>query len=202
MTAALLPALGVLLVAKPNLGLAIFAYRPNRTAVIASAALLALSLALLPHWPLDWLHSLALDRRSATHPIPLLTPLGAVLVLALLRWRRPEARLLFAMACVPQLLFFYDQLALWLVPRSSRESLWLTLASGLAFLAMILLAPTDAERPRVATQCVLLGVYWPALGMVLRRPNVATDSGDARPSRAERDRERETEGEIAGARAR
>lgn len=168
---ALLPIGGFLAVTKPNLGLALTIYRPSRGALLGFAALLGMSLILLPSWPRDWLHSLALDRRSGTHVAPIMTPFGFVLVLSLLRWRRPEARLLLAMACVPQLLFFYDQLPLLLLAASRLEKYALIVASDIAFLIWMALGHDSAAGPRIAEWCVILGIYLPCLVMLLRRPN-------------------------------
>lgn len=169
--AALLPTGGFLAITKPNLGLALTVYRPTRVAVLGSALFVAFSVLLLPTWPRDWLHSLALDHQSGTHVAPVTTPLGFVLILALLRWRRPEARLLIAMACVPQLLFFYDQLPLMLVPSSRRESYALIIPSSVAFLVWLTIGHESASGPQVAEWCVMLSMYIPCLIIVLRRPN-------------------------------
>lgn len=46
---------------------------------------------LLPHWPVDWLDAL----RGAPHYAPpVQRPGGFLLLLAFLRWRQPEARML------------------------------------------------------------------------------------------------------------
>ena len=169
--AALLPACGFLAVAKPNLGLALTIYRPSRAGLIGCALLLALSLLVLPSWPRDWLHSLSVDRQSGTHVAPIATPFGVVLLLALLRWRRPEARLLLVMACVPQLLFFYDQLPLMLVPSSRRESYAIVIPSSVAFLVWLVMGHGSVGGPKVAEWCVMLSTYIPCLIIILRRPN-------------------------------
>ncbi|HEX7940652.1 MAG TPA: hypothetical protein VF488_02570, partial [Gemmatimonadaceae bacterium] len=168
--AALLPGLGFLAVCKPNLGLALAARKPSRSIVLGGAAVLAATVLLRPSWPGEWLANLGLLR---LHPPPVMTPLGAVMLLALLRWRRPEARLVAAMACVPQLLFWSDQLPLLLVPRNLRQSLWCCILSS----ASVGVATFLSQRPGSATQThggisdglvryagtpVLLGVYLPA----------------------------------------
>ena len=77
-----------------------------------------------------------------------------------------------AMACVPQLMYFADQLPLWLVPESRRESMVLSGFSALAW-AVSLVTNIEAGRSPAFSSVpfVLLGVYLPALIMVLRRPN-------------------------------
>jgi hypothetical protein len=169
--AALLPAGGVLATTKPNLGLALTVYRPTRIGILGSALFLALSIWVLPTWPRDWLHSLSLDQQSGTHVAPIMTPLGFALALALLRWRRPEARLFIAMACVPQLLFFYDQLPLLLVPSTKGESYAVIIPSSVAFLVWLLVGHGHESGPRVAEWCVMLSIYVPCLIIILRRPN-------------------------------
>lgn len=166
--AAILPAAGIALAAKPTLGLALAAYRLDKR-IIAGAALFGVAtLALRPTWPGEWLHNLQF---VVTHPPPIATPLGVVLLLALLRWRQPEARLLFALACVPQLLFFADQLAVGLVARTRSELtalVALQLAAWLAWWSWV--GPNDAYVD-FAAPFVMVGVYLPALVVVLRRPN-------------------------------
>ena len=179
--AALLPACGFLAIAKPNLGIALFVYRPSRAALIGCATLLALSLLVLPSWPRYWLHSLSLDHQSGTHLAPIATPLGPVLALALLRWRRPEARLLLAMACVPQLLFFYDQLPLMLVATKKQERYALAILSGVAFLVWMVLGHGSTAGPKIAEWCVMLGIYLPCLIAVLRNPGESAAGGETSP---------------------
>ena len=164
-----LPAIAWLAVLKPNVGLAVTVAKPSRLGVLGGAALLVLTLAIQPTWPAEWLRNL---RSMPGHPTPLLTPGGFLLLLALLRWRRSEARLVAAMALVPQLMYFCDQLPLWLVPRTRRESMVLSATSLIAWLAaMVLSARADRQPAFNSTWFVLAGVYLPTLLMVLRRPN-------------------------------
>ncbi len=108
--AALVPSLGWLLVCKPTVGFALWCAYPSRRALIPGAILVLLTVALRPSWPLEWLATL----RSASHIRPLLVqPGGIVALLALLRWRRPEARLLAALVCVPQTALLYEAVPLF-----------------------------------------------------------------------------------------
>lgn len=172
---AILPVAGIALAAKPTLGAALALYRLDLR-MMAIAALFGLATLLLrPTWPMEWLANL---QHVATHPPPIATPLGFVLVLALLRWRQPEARLLFALACVPQLLFFADQLAVGLVARTRSELTTLValqLGAWLGWWAWI--GPGDAYVD-AAAPFVMLGVYLPALVVVLRRPNSSAAAND------------------------
>jgi hypothetical protein len=187
--AVLIPIGGFLALTKPNVGLALTVFRPTWVGIAGCAAFLAASLIVLPTWPRDWLHNLALDRQSGTHIAPITTPLGLLLLLSLLRWRRAEARLLLAMACVPQLLFFYDQLPLMLVPASRRERYLLIIASDLALFVWLMTGHDSAAGPRIAQWCVMASMYLPCLIMILRRPNEGSvpawvDRGAARMSMA------------------
>ena len=166
--AALLPAAGWLATLKPNLGLAVFVGRPSWRFAISAAIAGLLSLLVLPRWPLEWL---AAVRSLPGHPAPILSLGGAGLVLlaALVRWRSADARLLLAMACVPQLLLFADQLPLWLVARDRRETMLLSAASLVAFVGWFAMLPPGEPDVLAAQPWVLAGVYLPALVLVLRR---------------------------------
>jgi hypothetical protein len=163
--AALEPALGFVFAAKPNIGLAAWIYRPTRRAVVASIILFAASFAFLPRWPIDWVHNIS-GRPEKLAPVR--TLLGPLLLLALARWREKESRLFVAMACLPQALFFYDQLPLWLIPRTLRQSLLLSLASFLLLL-------TWFHRIRPETLYVqsaipyATAIYFVSLGLILWR---------------------------------
>ncbi len=172
--AALLPMLAFLLPAKPNLGLSLVLAKPTRAMVIGCVAILSLSLVVMPHWPAAWYATVTGPfRQTVPHPAPVTTfgGFGALILLALLRWRRPEARLIALMACVPQLPFWADQLPLALVARSSREVIWSLLGGHLCFIGWFLFAPKVAYYVPVMQPYALVGTYLPALIMVLRRPN-------------------------------
>jgi hypothetical protein len=99
-----------------------------------------------------------------------------VLLLAALRWRRPEARLLLLMACMPQFPFFYDQLPLWLIPQSRRQALnlsWFSFGAFFSWLAFSFDWTTRQVHMASAAPYVLALIYIPCLVMVLRRPNEA-----------------------------
>lgn len=130
LAATLLPWLGWVAVAKPTVGLATWVARPSwRTAAVIAAVGLA-SLLIQPDWLGEWLSNVTGREEKF---IPVLRPGGFVLLAAIVAWRRAEGRLFLAMILVPQTLLFYDQLLLWLVPRTLRQSLVLSLYSVLAF---------------------------------------------------------------------
>lgn len=169
---ALVPALAWLAPVKPNLGLASVAFRPSLVAIAGSAIFVALSLLIDPQWPMEWLQSLA-DRVAGVYRMPIAVPPGFLLILAVLRWRRPEARLLLMMSVVPQLFLFYDQLLLWLIPKTWRETAGLSALSFFAiafaragYVSSDLRHLIDAYAP-----VIVATMYLPCLIMVLRRPN-------------------------------
>lgn len=177
--AALIPALSWTAVAKPNIGVAIAASAQSvrSIAIMAGGALLltGASFAILPDWVSQWLANV----RSAGHFQPLLVRPGGFLVLAaLLRWRRPEARLLVALAATPLTPTFYDPVMLFLVARTFREALVLALGSLALYFVVAFAAPApnlEDWGAVVATASVWL-LYLPCVFMVLRRPNRA-DAG-------------------------
>jgi hypothetical protein len=165
----LVPALGFVTPAKPSLGAAIFGAAPSRGALAGAAVLTALSLWVVPGWPLAWLANL---HHLTPHPAPITTWLAPGLALALLRWRQREARLLFLYGCVPQLLLFADQLPLLLVARGRTQAMILWGATWLGALFWLNSVPTWARQyVQSAQPYVLMSVYVPAIVLVLFRPN-------------------------------
>lgn len=166
--AALLPGLEWLLACKPNLGAALFLYHPSRRALLGPVVFGLLSLLLLPTWPLDWLYVIA---RLQGHGLPvLLLPFGPLLLLAGLRWRTPQGRLLLGLSLLPQLLFFYDQLPLWLLPRTWKLSLAYAGLSWLGYFAWRRLGGMGLAGGEVTiqpAQIVMGFIYLPALGYLL-----------------------------------
>src|SRR5262249_42028692 len=135
---ALFPATRALSMLKPNLGLAVFAWRPAWRNVLLASAIFIVSVWFWPSWPHSWYLT---AHGSPAHHSPALTGIGALALLSILRWRRPEARLLFAMTVVPHGLYFYDELPLWLVAQTRRESMLLVLTSWLGWLGWNIASP-------------------------------------------------------------
>ncbi len=169
---ALFPAVGVLYVVKPTIGAVSFVYRPSLTAVVGGVALLGLSFAIWPAWFGSWL---AAVRHAPNIVAPVTRPGGFLLLLALLRWRRREARLLGALACVPHTILPQEALVLFLIPTTYREGAALSLLTSLAVLLVYVLgAPRGyAALLDLAWPIMLVVVYLPVLVLVLRRPNTA-----------------------------
>ena len=168
MAAVLLPGLGFLAVCKPNLGLALAFARPTRAAIYGGAAVLLGSLAFDPGWPVKWIANL---RTMQGHPPPIMTLAGVVLLAAAIRWRREDARIVLGMAAVPQMPMFADQLPLLLVARTRVESMLLALASHIGGLLWVKTRAPDDHPSANAALFVIAFLYYPALALVLRRPN-------------------------------
>jgi hypothetical protein len=176
--AMLLPLLSGVAAAKPNIGLGMVAYadraRTLWSMTVGGIILVALSFAILPSWLEFWLE----NARSAPHVSPLaLRPGGPLLLFALLRWRRPEARLLASLGCIPLTPTFYDPVLLYLVTRTFREALTLTVCTFALFFIVAFSGPiptAESWGDIVATGSVW-AIYLPCLIMVLLRPNVSTE---------------------------
>lgn len=164
MAAALVAPLGWALACKPTLGAALFLYRPSWRALWMGLVFVALSLLILPRWPLEWLEA---TRHVPHHFAPVLRPFGALALLALVRWRAPEGRIVAAMSLVPQNLYFYDQLPLWLAARSGWAGAALTATSWLAFVAVRLSCDDPHFCGREAEPWVIALLYLPAVAIVL-----------------------------------
>ena len=95
---AVLPNLGFVLAAKPSIGLVIAAGYLTRRALVLAVALTVRE----PGGVAGVAARVAAERPRRIHVSPLLRPGGVLLLLALVRWRRPEARMLATFACVPQ----------------------------------------------------------------------------------------------------
>jgi hypothetical protein len=172
-----LPWLGFAFACKPTIGLALFTSRPSRTAFIAAATIVLVSLTVMPSWPLAWFRAIQ-DAPHVRSPITYLG--GPIILLAALRWRRPEARVMLALAIVPQTFYEPDTLPLFLVAETRMECLVLAIGSGLARVASAAFLPAPdpsahftafASSLAERAPFLIAGVYLPAVVMVLRRPN-------------------------------
>ena len=172
--ALLLPALGFLIAVKPNLGIAALVTRPSRPMILGAACLVVVSIAAMPSWPGRWLAAMA---TAPPHLLPVGTWLGAPLVLAVLRWRRPEGRLLLAMSLLPQTATFADQLMLFLVPQTRRQSLGLALIGVVGGVAWMVRLRSGGHPAIVGGPYVVAALYLPALVVLLRQPNAGAIPG-------------------------
>ena len=170
----LLPAIGWVWTAKPNLGIAQLAAKPNRfalaSAILGGSALVLIAFMYLPSWVGDWF----MATRAAPHIRPLaLSWLGAPLLLAVFRWRRPEGRVLFALAIVPMNPGVHDALLLLATPLPFAAAALLS-ASTLLVDAIVGDWPSYSSFAAYATansHTLLALVYLPALVMAFRQPN-------------------------------
>jgi hypothetical protein len=166
--AAVLPAISWIWAAKPSLGAALFVAYPARRAVIGGVLLLVLTFLSFPTWPIRWVEAL----RETNHVAPIVRPGGVVLLLALIRWRLPEGRLLAALACVPQTIGLYEALPLFLIPANRWQGYLLAVFSYVAAFAQIMLVPRMPDVSWEATNAarwpfVFAFLYVPALVLLL-----------------------------------
>lgn len=174
----LMPPLAWMLSAKPTLGLAVVtgvgSLRTIKYATAGFIVLVIVSLALLPSWPAEWMKAVSHDvgmRPAFTWPF------GAFVLLAALRWRLPEARLLFVMGCVPTTASWYEALPLLLVGRTKRECQALSLISSVGYVLQGAFLTTQGfVEPRHTRPLMLAFCYLPALFVVLRRPSTSRSS--------------------------
>ena len=147
--------------AKPQIGLPIFLTRLSRRGLAACAVVGLASLAIMPKWPLLWFRQTG----NYEHFIPILVLPGVLLLLALLRYRQREARLLFLSALMPQR-WFFDSFILWLIPQSRREIIWTVFFSWGAGIWRWYHIPTSFTQ---VGRYTVIFLYLPMLAVVLLR---------------------------------
>lgn len=170
----LLPAISWVWVAKPNLGVAQLAAKPSRpalvSAILGGCALALVAFAYLPSWVGDWFGTM----HRAPHIRPLaFSWLGWPLLLAALRWRRPEGRALLALAIVPTNPGVQDALLLLATPLPFGNAALLSVSS---LLVDVIVGdwpsyPSFADYATASAHVLLALIYLPALVMMFRRPN-------------------------------
>ncbi|HYN80354.1 MAG TPA: hypothetical protein VES88_02555 [Gemmatimonadaceae bacterium] len=169
------PWVGLVLAAKPQTAIPLLLATQSRKALvfalIGGVVLTGISLALFPGWPLVWIEGV----RNARFMDPPITRFGGFLVLlALLRWRRPEAWLIVALACMPQAWGWYNTLPLFTIPATWRESVAMAVvATAGAWIAGSSLHPVASLAALYdwIGMLIVFSVYLPATVLVLRRPN-------------------------------
>jgi hypothetical protein len=175
--AAMVPWFGWAFACKPNAGLPVLtassSVRSALMGLTSAAALLVLAFVLRPGWVGDWLTAI----RGQPHFRPyVLRPGGFLMLLALLRWRRPEARWLATLACVPGTPGPQEALVFFTWPMSPRQLLVLGL---LSHAAMWIAFPARQSGnfysyAEVAAVANIAFLYVPMLVVILRRPNEGT----------------------------
>jgi len=164
--AILLPPLGFLLAVRPNISAALWIARPSWLALPGALVFFGLSLAMYPSWPREWWMALPADTAFLAPPI--LRPMGFLLLLAAIKWRTPEARLLLGMAFIPQTTLPYELVALALIPANRLEMAVYVVGSWMAVVASNHMQL--AEWGSTGWPISLCTVYAPMLYLVLRRP--------------------------------
>jgi hypothetical protein len=165
-----LPWAGIVAAAKPNVGLALLAGARSRRHVLwivgSMLVLLLVSLVLNPGWPLEWRATLA----GAPHFKPLLLrPGGFLMLLALVRWRDPDARLLLALTLIPQTGIWYEAAPALFVLRTLPEAAIIAVLTQTAHLAAGQHPPGFAAESWHIGTLTLWSVLIPSMLIVLRR---------------------------------
>jgi hypothetical protein len=162
---AFFPLLLPLTMAKPQIGLPVFLTHSSRRGVVLSLLVGAVTLAIMPKWPLIWIGQLG----HYEHFIPLLVLPGPLLLLALFRYRDRDAILLLLAACMPQR-WFFDAFILWLIPKSRREIVWTVFFSWGAGLWRWYHVPHSFAE---VGEWAVVFLYLPVLAVVLCRKKLA-----------------------------
>jgi hypothetical protein len=170
--------LGVFLIVKPHTGFPILVARPSWWTIGGGSLCVLLAFLVAPEWLAHWRASLAVGHGhlgATPTGIPYtalaLLPGGFLVLFALTRWRRPEARLLVALACVPQSLLLYETVPLALVPRGWKESATFTAMSYIV-LWLVPRPPVSFPAHALATgRLSTILIYVPLTVMLLRGPN-------------------------------
>jgi hypothetical protein len=168
--ASLFPALGFLLAVKLNMGTALWLARPSRLAALGAAGFLLLSFLVFPSWPREWVRSILQQNQDL---VPLIfRPFGFLLLLAAIRLRTAEGRLLFALALIPQNAMPFELLPLALIPSNAKE-MGVYVVGTLLTLAPMAHGLDQGLSPAAMEAAnwpwMLVAVYLPMLGIVLRR---------------------------------
>jgi len=181
--AALVPGFGWLLVAKPTIGMALFAAFPRWKTAIGCSALLILSVIIRPTWMSDWRATFS----SAPHVVaPIMRAGGPLVLLALLKWKRADARLLLGLACVPHTTVPYETIPLFLIPQTWPQAWSLWSLGLLAYAGQWATGPYPSQAAywESGARWIVVLLYLPCLGMILSRPNVWSDFYPDPPSPA------------------
>jgi hypothetical protein len=167
--ATLVPALGFLLAVKTNTSVPLWIAWPSLRALLGASLFLVLSLVVLPSWPWDWWMALLQDNTNLVPPV--LRPFGFVLLLAALRWRTPEGRLILTIAFIPQSTLPYELVSLALIPINRLEMGIYVLGSWISVAAAggLHLSHSMAEWTATGWPVTLCAVYLPMLYLVVRR---------------------------------
>lgn len=177
-----IPALALVVAAKPNVGLATFAGQRRNGIIAASIScglIVVASFIVAPDWVSSWREAI----RSAPHIQAAVTvlPAGPFLALAALRWKRPEARLFLALVVIPHTPSVYDLLLLFFACRTARETMVLGLLTQAAYWGIVMFGSFntfDAYAEGLG-RTIIYVVYLPVLVAILARPSQPEESEDS-----------------------
>jgi hypothetical protein len=172
-----LPALAFFSLTKPQFAVPVVVSAKGKeswyAAAVGSVALIGISLVLLPGWPLEWLNQVR--HHTGNMHAPLTRPLGFLIPLVLLRWRRPEAWFVFLLAAMPQTWDYYNTLPLLALAATYREACALSLVSSIGGFVWIWIGRSVAanwtELTLYGPAAIVLFAYLPVVYAILRRPN-------------------------------
>lgn len=169
-----LPAMAGLVPCKPNFGLTVAAAADDARwwwwMLAGAVVLTTLSLGVRPGWIAEWIATLQTAEHFAA---PVSRRGGFLLLLAVLRWRRPEARWLLALSLSPQAPSFYDQLLLVAVCLRWWDTAILTASTYV----LLVYVRQHSPQPDYLAWGTLVGdatvwfCYLPMLAILLTRPN-------------------------------
>lgn len=152
---------------KPQVGLPVILTRLSRRGLLACIFWIALSIAVLPQWPVLWLR----QTHYYEHFIPLLVFPGPVLLLAVMRYRDRDAWLLLLASILPQR-WFFDSFTLWLIPKSRLELLLTVCFSWGAGIWRWYHQPASFTQ---VGRISLLFLYLPMLAVILLRSRITPE---------------------------
>jgi len=160
-----LPALMALVLVKPQIALPmLLTQKPSGLGILITVLIGIASILVSPGWPLIWLQRTA--GYQGIQPPLFVLPIGPLLALALLRWRKRTAWLLFLMAAMPQRVV-YDQLCLLLVASNWRQLVFLVSLSWVSMPALLYFGGWTS-LPGGWQVWIVATLYLPALIVVLR----------------------------------
>jgi hypothetical protein len=176
--AAVYPVLGFLASGKPNVGVATLAATKTWRALLIAAGgcavVSAIALALDPDWPARWLQ--VTSHVPHVRALALIHPAGLLLLAGLLRWRRPEARALVALAVVPHNPLPHNFL---LVAAGRWTTLESAVLAALSWCTVPFIWPGGQQAANfealsmTSGRACLFFLYLPATVLLLRKENTA-----------------------------
>jgi hypothetical protein len=164
---AFFPLLLPVTMAKPQVGLPVFLTHMTRRGFWACVAVGLLSLVVIPRWPRLWVGQMGYYQ----HFFAILVLPGPLILLALLRYRDRDARLLFLTSLMPQR-WFFDAFVLWLIPKSRREIFATVVFSWCSGIWRWYHQPIGYVQ---VGRWIVLSIYLPMLAIVLMRKRVSGD---------------------------